>query len=118
MYLMRRIERVFNASNKVKNAYFLKSNYAKTIKTLETVVPSGNILYLFYESLFSSESVKKICDFLGVEYLEANFSKKVNQGRYDRAALSVNEIDHSIYHSIYEYCSRRFGNDIPDKWRT
>jgi sulfotransferase family protein len=107
-----KIRRIFLENNK----YYCRSDYVKTIINLESVVSTDNILYLFYEDLFSVHSVKKICSFLDIDYSRANFSTKIREGDY-HVMPNISEIpDENIYSNVYRVCKERFGDEIPATW--
>ncbi|MEO0815546.1 MAG: sulfotransferase, partial [Myxococcota bacterium] len=47
--------------------------YHETLSILEQAVPSKDILPLFYETLFTEETIRRLCDFIGVGYHEGDF---------------------------------------------
>lgn len=108
---------IFEGASGKNNHYFRKGDYCQTINNLESVVSRDNILYLFYENLFTDESIKKICDFLDIEYLSANFSSRVNKGDYSKDISGIDLHAEELYRPIYDFCRERFGDDVPDSWR-
>jgi len=110
------LSRIFD-SDITQNKFFLKSDYSKTIINLESVVPKEDILYLFYEDLFTDSSVKRICNFLNIEYQEADLSTKVRQGQYDDKIKTTDIVKNNVYADVYRFCHERFGQAIPSSWR-
>ena len=56
----------------------LRSNYKRTILELEKAIPTDQILYIFFEDLFSQNSIQRICDFLDIEFQSAPYDQVVN----------------------------------------
>ena len=56
----------------------VRTRYEDTIRKLEAVFPAEDILYLFYEELFTIGSIRTLCQHLGLESAPADFSKVVN----------------------------------------
>src|SRR5690242_16034834 len=64
----------------LKPGYGDRSRYERTIRNLESVFSSKEILYLFYETLFCSRAIHSLCTFLGLPYVQPDFAKIVNPG--------------------------------------
>ncbi len=90
-----------------------RTNYHLTIEALEQVFESENILYEFYEQLFTPEATRRICDFLQLPYIEPKFEKAVN------SSPKTNEISAEVarkvaraYSDVYSFVTERFGADF------
>lgn len=93
------------------------SDYARTIEELERVVPSEDILYLFYETLFSDEGVKELCDFLGLDFVPGEYSTRVFKGlNADVSADWARTAEGRLSH-VYSFVRSRFGDRVPAGWR-
>lgn len=102
--------------SKGKNNYLLKSNYESTISVLEKTVSREKILYLFYEDLFTENSINNICEFLDIDAINANFQTKVNEGKYESIDIYPKTGGAHIYEPIYKFCRNRFGTQVPETW--
>lgn len=93
-----------------------RSNYARTITELEAAVPSDRILYLFYETLFSEDSLRRFCDFAGLTYRAGDFSKMANVGRaMDIPPMVEQELWDGLERQ-YVFLRQKFGDAIPKAW--
>lgn len=95
-----------------------RSSYQNTIMAMESVFGDNKILYLFYETMFSDETVRAICDFAGLKYVPANVGKVVRPSA-PRQELPP-ELERRLrdkFQPTYAYCRDRFGDAIPDDWR-
>lgn len=99
--------------------YVLRTDYTRTIAELKKVVPSSQILTIFYENLFSRngyKEVKKITDFLGIQYIEPDLNTYVYKG-LDAELDShlrmeaINRFKH-VYFGVYS----EFKYNLPNSW--
>jgi len=110
--------------NRLKLAYktenfISKTRYENTITTLEKVFTTDQIFYAFYEEIFSSNEILRLCSFLNLQYTVPDFEKRVNVSRTE--TLIPDELKFEIvnfYNSTYEYMFSKFGRDrILSVWR-
>lgn len=97
----------------------LRSRYQHTIEALDAAFDKEDVLYGFYETLFSENEVKRITDFLGIDYLAPDFEKRVNASpnpvKLDAESIASAR-DH--YDSTYRACMDRFGESfIKSIWK-
>ncbi|WP_137699940.1 sulfotransferase [Marimonas lutisalis] len=95
----------------------LRSDYARTIGELERVAPRENIHYEFFETLFTSDAIARVCRFLGVAPVEAAFEEKSREGTpvrlpEDCAAGFLRRLA-----GQYEFCAEKFGGALPERWQ-
>lgn len=107
----------FNASLELES-YTLRSSYDQTMTSLLNVFDAKDVHFEFYENLFNGASIRRICDFLGVEYREAEFDRKVNPSTSAKIQFTDDEIVklYKKYEHIYEFCGSYFGDLLPDSW--
>ncbi|WP_292025180.1 sulfotransferase [Maritimibacter sp. UBA3975] len=55
-----------------------RSNYRRTVKRLLQAVPEDRIHVELYERLFTQDALEKMCDFLGIDAIPADFGKRVH----------------------------------------
>jgi len=87
----------------------VRTRYQDTILKLERVFPAEDILYLFYEELFTDASIGALCGHLGLAQTPAELSKIVNAspagaGVPDAAHRRIR--DH--YQETYDFVTERF----------
>ena len=110
--------RIFWRMERGRNAGILnRGNYRDVLENLGRAVDPSRLLVLFYEDLFSTATVTKICEFLGIRKHPANFSHAVNSG----AVLVMSEKQQTLARDWladqYEYVGAHFDN-VPDAWKT
>lgn len=93
-----------------------RSDYARTITELEAAVPQGQILYLFYEELFSDERLHELCNFLGLDFVPGHYDEKVFAGMVADAPEAWLTSARQRLAPVYEFVSQRFGARVPQSW--
>ena len=58
--------------------YDMRTRYDKTIATVDSVFAEDEVYYGFYETLFSDEEVRKICELTGIRFRPPNFDRMAN----------------------------------------
>jgi hypothetical protein len=100
-------------------AYRERSAYDVTISNLENVFASGEIAYLFYERLFCTETIALLCEFLGLPYMPADFSKVINaSSARGREPGPLDARARAVFDPTYRFCREKFGPQLPAEWRT
>lgn len=91
----------------------VRTDYQATIEALEAVFPIDKIFYGFYETLFSEAEVKRLTDFLGINYKPADFEKRVNASP-NKSRLSEKQITmaRKTYDWVYKFSAEKFGADF------
>ncbi len=99
-----------------QNHFYLHTNYRRTLEVLKIVeIP---VLVLFYEDLFSAEGekeVRKITDFLGIDFIKPAFDKKINKATEKSMPNDIREKLIERYLFVYEYVKEYFGY-LPESW--
>ena len=63
-----------------ENEITARSDYASALARLDAAVPSASLFLGLYESLFSQETMARLCRFLGLSEQPADFEKRVHDG--------------------------------------
>ncbi len=94
------------------------TDYRQTVEAMDAVFPDRDILFLFFEDLFSEATLKKLCAFVDVAYLPPKTEEAVNETEL-KIDLPDGVRDEllSILAPQYAFCRERFGNRVPDAWR-
>ena len=94
------------------------SRYERTIRALEAVFEGRELAYLFYESLFREETIRRLCAFLCIDYRPAEFDSLVNFGG-ERDAIPPLIEDKLLrkFEPTYQFCREKFGVCVPREWR-
>ncbi|WP_172330749.1 sulfotransferase [Mangrovicoccus sp. HB161399] len=94
-----------------------RSNYMRTIAELEAAVPRDRIQYLFYETLFTDDAVRKFCDFAGIDFVPADFGHRSNEGTGLDMPGSVRKLLGEGLQVQYDFIRDRFGSEVPAAWQ-
>lgn len=95
-----------------------RTSYNETLETLDQVFAPENIFHGFYETLFTTDTVQQVCDFLGLTYQDPDFDLRINESPRNED-LWPKQIAAARQHfdTTYSYCAERFGEDmIADIW--
>jgi hypothetical protein len=95
------------------------SRYDMTIRNLDDGVPDDRVLYVFFESMFDQSAVRKICDFLGLPFVEGNIGDRANSAGKNKARVRPEDraaIARALA-PVYDFVLDRFGGDVPARWR-
>lgn len=93
-----------------------RSDYRGTVENLDSVAERDDVLFLFYENMFHSDSIDNLCDFLGIERKAGSDSKKVNSGVPSSIPTDIAEKLFDILKPQYDFVMSRFGELVPDEW--
>ena len=99
----------------------LRTDYQRTLSSLYEAVNKENVCVAFFENLMHAEThekeLKKITDFLEIDYVQGDIEKKYNSG--DSRKLDDIQIRKVARHftNVYQYISSNFSDSIPEKWR-
>jgi len=116
----------FRAEEKINDClsdptFILRTDYKRTLTELYKAVPVADVCVIFYEHLMnplSHESeLKKITNFLNIDYVKSNINSKVNASK--SIALSP-ENAHAIagkFFDVYEYANAHFSDSLPKEWK-
>jgi hypothetical protein len=94
-----------------------RGRYERTITSLESVVSTDRILYLFYENLFTADSMAKIENFLELPALKdyaALLDEKINSSRPAIMEAENRTKVRMAFASTFTFVERRFGR--PKGW--
>lgn len=58
--------------------YAERTRYDETMARLEAAFPREDVFYGFYERLFSAETLRPLCDLLGIDFHEPDVDRQVN----------------------------------------
>lgn len=94
-----------------------RSDYKKTIQSLEMAIPTNKILYMFYEDMFKAESINRLCDFLNIKRYPADFYGVSNQGNKSKMPPDIMKKMRAILLEQYNFISDKFGDEVPLSWR-
>ena len=97
---------------------FARADYRGTVCDLDGVFPPEDILYLFYEDLFTDEALHRLCRFADVGFRPGDTGEAKNQ---TELKIELPEDARAAFGTVlapqYEFCRQRFGNAVPAKWQ-
>jgi hypothetical protein len=99
-----------------KPTFLRRSDYKSTIESLDRAFPEEARHYAFFEELFESETLRKICDFLEIDSYDFDVSANPNEGvALDKPDRETWNRVREAYAPTYEFVERRMGY-LPAKW--
>ncbi len=93
----------------------LRSNYQRTLRRLQAVLPAANLHVEFYERLFTPEAIERLCAFLGLAPKQADFGRVVHGGRKSSLDAGLRQQLQASLAPQYEYIDRNMGG-LPHEW--
>ena len=94
-----------------------RAHYSEAVRIMDKVVPEAQRMYLFYENLFSDETIEKLSAFLGIPPRPGDFSQKVFEGTPRKLRPRLKQDLRAFLDDEYVFAEQRFGSDLPDAWR-
>jgi len=102
-----------NLSNRT---YTLPTDYKWMLGELVAAVDMDQVNIDFYERLFHQDAIRKLCTWLGISYVAADLSKRVNQGKPAEMTTQMRADAFGILSSAYTAVENHFHGDIPTSW--
>lgn len=94
-------------------AFSMRGRYDQTIERLEQVFASEDIGLFFYETLFREETVKQLCNFLGLPFLSADSDLRVNASGNEIVVGQALRVEiRRFYQPVY----KRFEGQVEGLW--
>ena len=104
------------AKNYMKPRFAVRTRYDRTISNLEDVFDWEDIFYGFYEELFTSSSVARLCEFLELPFREADYGEIVNGAKVkSEIPRSLRMEIRTYYQQVYDSVGSKFGQDVIDR---
>lgn len=98
-----RFEKFYKSQRMVK-----RTQYDKTVKALRTAFTPDELYFGFYETMFETQYLLKISDFLGIEANLLNISQKVNASKASALSDGLRNSCKNFYSDVYSYCGTEF----------
>lgn len=96
-----------------------RADYRGTVCDLDDVFPAEDVLYLFFEELFTEGSLRRLSRFAEVGFHPGDTTDAKNRAA-EKADLP--EEAHAAFKRLlapqYEFCRQRFGDAIPATWQS
>jgi hypothetical protein len=98
----------------------LRSDYERTMRSVDSVFPATQVLYVFYEDLFGERHksvVNSIDSFLGLESSEGDFlQEKINSSQAVAMSKDMRIFAANEFKSTYYYVEEKMGY-VPLSWQ-
>jgi len=94
-----------------------RSDYVGTIRRLLSAVPRKNVLFEFFETLFTPGALGRITDFLGLAPREGDLSRNHHQGEKMQMPEGLRERVLLALAPQYEFIRTMFGDRLPPRWQ-
>lgn len=100
------------------NLAVAKSRYQDTISRVESVVPSGRVSYLFFETLFQQQELDRLTAFLKVAPRRGDPDRQIHIGGGKDAAVPPELLAQARTRldPTYSFIGARFGARVPAAW--
>lgn len=112
------LERMFlEACDNPYDPDFRRSRYDETLTAMARA--GCNSCVIFFESLFTEDSMQELAQFIGVHRLAGNFETRKNVGAGAELRLSdeARTYGRKALAQTYEFVADRYGDRLPAKWR-
>lgn len=94
-----------------------RADYAGTFADLDMAFAREDVLTLFYEDLFSEQTLRRLGDFASVDFRPADTQTRRNRTKLE--AKLPEDARAAFLETLkgqYAFCRDRFGDQIPDQW--
>jgi hypothetical protein len=91
-------------------------DYVETCTRLDAAVPAEAVKYLFFEHLFDRRTIDELCDFIGVERVDADIMNPLNQSSKSGLDATLRERAYRRFEPVYRFVHDRYGGDLPKSW--
>lgn len=110
--------RIFWRMERGRNAGILeRGDYRTVLENLRQAVDPKQMLVLFYEDLFTSDTINRICRFLGIAPHPADYAQAVNPGAKIEMTAEQRDVAYGWHAQQYEYVRSHF-DAVPASWLT
>lgn len=93
-----------------------RADYQRTITELEAAIPADQIQYLFYETLFQTDTMANICRFLDIPPITIAPETLSNLGITAVLPDDLRRAFHEAFAPQYDFIGDRFGANVPARW--
>ena len=99
----------------------MRSNYKYTLTELLSVTDSSSVCVIFYENILDlvhhKHELKMVTDLIGVDYLQADISKRVNVSKEVGLPDDARKEIASHFKDVYRYIADYYGDRLPARWQ-
>ncbi len=92
-----------------------RGDYATALERAK-LLPEGNYLPVFYEDIFESDGLNRICQFAGLDFVPADLSVKHHEGKSLKMTAEQERAAFEVLKPQYEAAQKAF-TTLPRKWQ-
>ncbi len=95
-----------------------RADYCGIVSDLDKNFDAEDVLYLFYEDLFSEASLRQLCDHANAPYSPGDAGKTHNETKV-KTPISAEALTDAkaLLAPQYAFCRERFGDRVPASWQ-
>ena len=93
-----------------------RSRYDLTLKTVWSEFPRDDVWIGYYETLFDPISIRSLCEWIGVDYVPADFARHPNRSPDVTMSPEQRSIARAMLDPVYRFCRDEFGSGLPAAW--
>lgn len=97
-------------------AITLRCDYRDTLERIDDALDPAQVLVLFYETLFSDESLDRLTRFLGIGPAPGQTDRRVHAGEAVPLPPGLDSAARARLAPQYDYVRARFGAQVPAHW--
>ena len=100
--------------------FMARANYGRTLNELFSVVPTDRVFVGLYEDLFGRDGrafVRRLTDFLGLSFIEPDFSHKVHVSRASKLSSSIELLLRERLDFVYSDVEALGCSSVRSAWR-
>jgi len=101
----------------IPSGYDSRSDYKRTVKELEAVIPAERLHFTFYETMVQPDGVADINAFIGLTNIAPDTQNRVHTGEKRVLPPQLEAMFHAKLNPQYRFVANRFGDQVPAKWR-
>jgi hypothetical protein len=94
-----------------------RANYRATVEALDASFSEADVLYLFYEDLFTEAALRRLCGFAGAPYRPGRAAERANANALEQdLPADARRAFHDALAPQYAFCQARFRGQTPRSW--
>jgi len=94
-----------------------RADYRATVADLDATFPAEDCLHLFYEDLFSEATLRRFCQFVGVDHHPADTEGRINAATMEQnLPQDARDAFLDVLAPQYAFCRHRFKDRVPAGW--
>lgn len=96
---------------------WLRGDYGRTMDAIDAAGATDRCKFIIYEDLFRPETIRDLCEWLGLGFVQPDFGKKLNVAQSEPLSSAQKSAVREKLEPVYRDLAARFGADRPAKWQ-